>query len=356
MDILVFGATGYTGRKIVAELALHKLNFGIAGRSLSRLTALKQELGLPTDLPTLVADPTDSDSLAALFQPSLKVLINCVGPFTRYGEPVVRAAVEAGVHYLDITGEQQYIARIIDKYDVLAKQRGCAIIPACGVEYALTNWLAALVAHNREPLDEIWTGTAIRQVKVSRGTLLSLFAILGEPGFGWQAGRRVSRRAASVTRKIDFPAPFGTLEALWAPFGEMLTIPRHIQVRNMQSFFSVGNSTVKTLAAFAPFLPLISKIMRAVLQPFAKSPDIAKPEESVFALVAEGVNAQGKRRAQLVGKNVYELTGTLVVWCAEQLCSPTFAQTGVLGPAQAFDPQTALDYLTDKTELRYELT
>ncbi|HUS17772.1 MAG TPA: saccharopine dehydrogenase NADP-binding domain-containing protein, partial [Chloroflexia bacterium] len=110
--VLVFGATGLTGRLVVAELARQGQPQALGGRDAGRLTALRQELDLPADTATIVVDPRQPESLGALCGPETGVIVNCAGPFTTLGEPVVRAAVTAGVHYLDISGEQGYLARI----------------------------------------------------------------------------------------------------------------------------------------------------------------------------------------------------------------------------------------------------
>src|SRR5437763_16694256 len=97
--ILVLGATGYTGRLMVAHLKEKGQPLAIAGRSMARLKDLQISLNLPQDILILEADPTRPETLAALFRPEIGLIINCVGPYTTLGEPVVRAALEACVHY-----------------------------------------------------------------------------------------------------------------------------------------------------------------------------------------------------------------------------------------------------------------
>ncbi len=346
---LVLGATGYTGRLTVLELLRRKQPFAIAGRDQVRLVALRKSLGLETEVPVLVADPTQPATLPALFGPEIGVIINCVGPFTKLGEPVVRAAIEAGVHYLDITGEQNFLARMIALYDGLAQQKGCAIVPACGVEYALSNWAATLAADDLEPLDELWTATAIENVQASRGTQLSLFEALSKPGLGWRDGQRILKGAASSRRWVEFPAPFNNRWAVWSPFGELVTLPRHIRVRNLNSYLALGDFAASGMQLVSPLLPIISPIAGAVLRPFARSPKPGAAEASRWAVVSEARSPKGHRRIVLQGTNVYQLTAIITAWCASKMLAPDFKfkGRGVLGPAQAFDPQEALNYLMD---------
>lgn len=350
-SVLVLGATGYTGQMVVAELARLGRPFVMAGRNREKLEALHKKLDLGQAVEIRIGDPTRSDSLPSLFEVEgqpVGVVINCVGPFTQLGEPVVRTAVEAGVHYLDITGEQAYLARMVALFDSLAQQKGCAVIPACGVEYTLGNWAAALAAENLEPLDELWTATALVNIRASRGTRLSLFEALSQPGLGWRGGQRKLKMTAASARRVEFPLPFGTRRAVWAPFGELVTIPRHIRVRNMNSYISLPAPLALTLQATSPLLPLVSRLLgKGLVKPLAKSPQPDYTEKSRWAVVAESQSVKGKQRVVLQGTNVYRLTANIICWCAGKMLEPGFTARGVLGPAQVFDPRMALDYLKD---------
>lgn len=345
--ILVLGATGYTGRLIVAHLYKKGQPFAMAGRSMSRLKDLQISLNLPQDTLLFEADPTRPETLGALFRPEIGLIINCVGPYTALGEPVVRAALEAGVHYLDLSGEQAYLAHIIEKYDGLARQKGCAIIPACGLEYTMTNWAAALAAQDLEPLEKLWTATATRGIKSSQGTKLSLFQALAKPGLSWKNGRVAVKSAASTIRRIDFPPPFGPGWTIWAPFGELVTIPRHIKVQNMASFLRLNRFLALSLWLFSALLSLISRLVGPVIARLAKGPAPGYRENSRWVVMAQAEGNQGQRQVIIQGQNVYELTAVITAWCAARLLRPDFKLSGTLGPAQAFDPQEALTYLSE---------
>src|SRR3954463_3669649 len=99
--VVLFGATGYTGRLTAAEMARRGLDFAIAGRNKSKLEALAETTGNP---PIHVADVDDVDALVAALE-GARVLITCVGPFTELGETAVEAALRAKVNYADSTGE-----------------------------------------------------------------------------------------------------------------------------------------------------------------------------------------------------------------------------------------------------------
>jgi hypothetical protein len=112
-SVIVLGATGYTGRLVAARLRREGQPFIVAGRDSDRLAALAADLGeLAT---THVVNVRDPDALTALLTPGDTVL-NCVGPFTDLGEPVVRACIDAGAHYLDTSGEQVFIRAVHDRH------------------------------------------------------------------------------------------------------------------------------------------------------------------------------------------------------------------------------------------------
>ncbi|XP_013142383.1 PREDICTED: saccharopine dehydrogenase-like oxidoreductase [Papilio polytes] len=143
LDLVIFGATGFTGKHAVMEcarIAKKKagLTWGIAGRSQSKLNAVLEEASKKTgedlsSIPVLIADVGDEESLFAMCQRA-KVLVNCCGPYRLYGEPVVAAAVRAKSHYVDVSGEPQFIESMQLRYDAAARAAGVYVISACGFD------------------------------------------------------------------------------------------------------------------------------------------------------------------------------------------------------------------------------
>ena len=136
-DVVVWGATGFTGR-LVAEHLLRQygddgdVQWAIAGRNKAKLESIRSELG-STRLPVLVADSMDRDSLDAMVQRTA-VVCSTVGPFAKVGSELVAACVAAGTDYCDITGEVQWIRRMLDAHEEAAKQSGARIVNCCGFD------------------------------------------------------------------------------------------------------------------------------------------------------------------------------------------------------------------------------
>ena len=137
-DIIVYGATGYTGR-LVAEHLLKTYGVGkdlawaIAGRNAGKLAEVRAEIGASDSLPLVVADASDPKSLAAMVART-KAIITTVGPYQLYGSPLVEACAAAGVDYVDLTGESHWIAKMIPAHEAAAKKSGARIVFSCGFD------------------------------------------------------------------------------------------------------------------------------------------------------------------------------------------------------------------------------
>lgn len=133
-DVVLYGATGFTGKYIAEHISRRwptSTKWAIAGRNHQKLSLELQrlkELYVDRDLPALeVADLNEQD-LHALVKKT-KLLISSVGPYSRYGEPVIAAAAFNGTHYLDVTGEAPWVAEMIRKYQEPAKASGAIVSP-----------------------------------------------------------------------------------------------------------------------------------------------------------------------------------------------------------------------------------
>nr|XP_012220066.1 PREDICTED: saccharopine dehydrogenase-like oxidoreductase [Linepithema humile]XP_012220067.1 PREDICTED: saccharopine dehydrogenase-like oxidoreductase [Linepithema humile] len=137
LDIVVFGATGYTGKYAVKATERfckeHNMKFGIAGRRKEALETIIKELKTDIEVPIILADVKDEESLKKMTEQA-KVIVNCCGPYRFYGEPVVKACIATGTHQVDVTGEPQYMDTIRLEYHKAAQEAGVYIVSACGFD------------------------------------------------------------------------------------------------------------------------------------------------------------------------------------------------------------------------------
>jgi short subunit dehydrogenase-like uncharacterized protein len=152
-EIIVYGATGFTGRLVAEYLARHypQRKWAMAGRSLSKLQQVRDEIGAPGDTPLLTANADDAASLEAMTARA-QVVITTVGPYQLHGEPLVAACVKTGTAYTDLCGEPAWMAQMIAKYDAAAKASGARIVFSCGfdsIPFDMAVWLAEQEATRR---------------------------------------------------------------------------------------------------------------------------------------------------------------------------------------------------------------
>jgi short subunit dehydrogenase-like uncharacterized protein len=137
-DIIVYGATGYTGRLVAAHMlktygAAGEVTWAMAGRSAAKLAEVRGLIAAPDSVPLVVADAADPASLAAMAR-SAKAIITTVGPYQLYGAGLVAACAEAGSDYVDLTGESHWIAAMITANEAKAKASGARIVFSCGFD------------------------------------------------------------------------------------------------------------------------------------------------------------------------------------------------------------------------------
>ncbi len=139
-DVVVFGATGFTGRLTAEYLARHAppgLRWALAGRTVDKLRAVRTALTevdpACADLELLQADTADAGSLRDLAT-SARVVVTTVGPYVRYGEPLVAACAEAGTDYVDLAGEPEFVDRMYLRHHDRAASRGARLVHACGFD------------------------------------------------------------------------------------------------------------------------------------------------------------------------------------------------------------------------------
>ena len=131
-DVVVYGASGFTGRLVAEYLAAHygpgnNLTWAMAGRSRDKLAAVRDEIRAPKDTPLIEADASDPASLKALVAQT-KAVLTTVGPYQLYGSELVAACAASGTDYLDLCGEPAWMRQMIDAHHAKAQSTGARIL------------------------------------------------------------------------------------------------------------------------------------------------------------------------------------------------------------------------------------
>ena len=352
--IAVYGATGYTGRLVAAELRRRGAEVVLAGRNRAKLEILAEDLGGQIAIRDASLD--DPAALRELLEPCAAV-IACAGPFRLHGEPVLAAAVEARTHYLDTTGEQPFMRKVFEDYGPSAERAGVALVTAMGFDYAPGDMIAALTAEGMGPLDEIVLAYAVRGFGATRGTALSALGMMAGGDAEWRDGELASAARSVGGGSWDFPDPIGRQRMLRYPAGEHITVPRHVQTRRVR--------TLLTASTVIP-LPLVPRVAPLVMAPFqlamrtplrralaaahpppAGGPKRGEPPQLSFTIVCEARQDSRRRRGTVTGGDLYGLTARTTVEGALRCAAPGYDRKGALAPSEAFDPRDFLGALRE---------
>jgi short subunit dehydrogenase-like uncharacterized protein len=355
VGIVLYGATGYTGRLVTAELVRRGLDFTLSGRDAAKLRALSEERG--EGARTRVAKVDDPRSLRHLLSDA-EAVINCAGPFGLAGDAVVRAAVETGTHYVDSTGEQTYMGMVFERHGEEAERRGVALVPAMGFDYVPGDCIARLAARGREPLEDLVVAYTVKGFGMSRGTLRSGLEIVKGGDVVYEEGRWRPAPGGLFRASFEFPPPIGRQAMSRFPSGEVITVPRHTRTRKVTSL--VTTTTAAPHPALAPVLPYLLPVLSAALRTplrgllgkaterLPEGPAEDARRRSKFTIVAEARNGDGSAgRGVVRGHDVYGLTAVTLVYGAERMASDGYDRAGALGPAAAYEPEELLNHLTD---------
>ena len=206
-DIVLFGATGFTGAltaEYLARNAPHDCRWALAGRNRSRLEAVRDRLAAVdpalAELPLLHADVTERESLQAVAE-SARVVITTVGPYIEHGEPLVAACAEAGTDYVDLTGEPEFVDRMYVAHHARAVETGARIVHACGLDsipHDLGAWFTVQQLPEGVPLRV--RGMFRAGGRLSGGTFASAMT-------AFSRGRQL-RQAVNERRRVE-PRPEG---------------------------------------------------------------------------------------------------------------------------------------------------
>jgi NAD(P)-dependent dehydrogenase (short-subunit alcohol dehydrogenase family) len=328
--IVVFGATGYTGALTARALVAQGARPVLAGRDQAALTALADELG---GLETAHADADRPRSVRALVEQG-DVLVSTVGPFVRYGHAAVEAAVDAGAHYLDCTGEPPFVREVFESYGPRATRS--ALVTAFGYDYVPGNLAAALaldrVGHDGFRVDigyfvgggDLWRGLTASSLQSVAGVATArMYTFRGRI----HEERRPRVREFQVGDRSRIGLSIGASEHFALPS----SYPALYEVNVYLGWFGRATRLAARgrAAAFGARMTL-SAMARLARKRRGKSTLTSR-------IVAVAYDAEGSllTDVHLSGGDPYEFTASALTWAACQ-ASSGMVETGALGPVRAF--------------------
>ncbi|MFC9895767.1 saccharopine dehydrogenase family protein [Nocardia sp. NPDC127579] len=334
--IAVYGASGFQGALVLAELDRRGGTVILAGRDAEKLESAAAQANL-TDAEVRVATVDDGAALVAAFR-GADAVINCAGPFTPTGARVVDAAVAAGAHYVDTCGEQLFLHEIYRTRSAAAESAGVTVVPAATDGGVPGDLLARLIADRLGPLAEL---TSVHRfggdAAMSRGSIRTMLGVADTMADGGVAYLDGAWRPGPFDQLAPVILPGGTEPVAVGsfPLQEAVSVPRHTSIRNVR-----GAVEESTRALFAT--PLTDDMIEAL----PMGPTAAQRAAGTWTIVLDVVAVDGRRaRGVIEGTDTYGTTASIAVEAARRLVADPPA-AGVLAPAQAFDPADFLAALT----------
>lgn len=344
--IVLFGATGYTGRMTAEAMVARGARPLLAGRDRERLADLARDLG---GLESTVADVGDPGSVRALVEPG-DALVTTVGPFARWGDTAVDAAIDAGASYIDSTGEPAFIRRVFERFGPSAQAAGAGLVTAFGYDWLPGNLAGALALRKAgEAADRIEVGyftTGGGLGGMSGGTRASTVGALLEPAFAWRAGAIRSERGAARVRSFEVAGK--QRQGISVGSSEHFTLPRiHPGLREVNAYLGWFGSASRGVQAFGACTAVITRVpgVKAGLEALASrfvSGSTGGPDERARAGTGSAIVAiafAGERelaRVEVQGPNGYDFTARALAWGGATAAAGGLRAAGALGPVEAF--------------------
>jgi short subunit dehydrogenase-like uncharacterized protein len=339
-EIAVAGATGYTGPLVARALEQRGCSVRLIGRDAARLARTAELLNAAS---TRAVREWDEAGITRALA-GCAALVSCAGPFLRAGWPVVRAAINARVHYADSTGEQTFMRRVFEQLDQPARDADISLLPAGGYDYVPGDLGSALAAEGLGPLESIEACYAVERGAMSTGTRRTAMETLRHTPYERVHGELRRTRIGALRRRVT--TPFGALQCLSIPGGEAITVPRHLDVQTVRTFagaldVSTSPLLIRALTAVARVEPLRKLLETAFVR---SGPKPNAVEHARFACIVNACAVDGRTRTvELHARNPYEFTARCLAEIAVRMASAP-APRGALAPAQLLvDARAFLD-------------
>jgi short subunit dehydrogenase-like uncharacterized protein len=337
--LLIYGATGYTGRLIVARALQAGLRPILAGRDATAVHTLAAAHALEARVATL-DDPAVLDAVLR----DVAVVLHCAGPFSRTSAPMVDACLRRGAHYLDITGELQVFEAAAAR-DAAAARAGVMLMPGTGFDVVPSDCLAAHL-HRRLP-EATALALGFRALGgVSRGTALTMVEGLGRPGWIRRGGVLTAVPPGWHTRTIDFGD--GPKLAVTIPWGDVSTAFHSTGIPDVRVYMSVHPRQLAMLrrSRWIGWLlrtSVVQRRMAAKVRAAPAGPDDLARANGVSLLWGEATTPDGRRvLSRLRGPEGYSLTADTAVRIAQRVLSGE-APVGFQTPSRAYGADFVLE-------------
>jgi short subunit dehydrogenase-like uncharacterized protein len=344
-DWMIYGATGYTGRLVAEEAVRRGYKPLLVGRSEGKLKKLAGSLNLE-----YAVAPIDDPTLLEAVVRRVKLVYHAAGPFVRTSQPMLRACLAAGAHYLDITGETQVYQNIY-QYDSAAQEKGITLLPGVGFDFLPGDCLVKYVADQLPDATHLTTavdmlGSSIMGC-ISGGTAQSLLEILHHVGSVARRDRQlVPIPLGAEAQRFQFPS--GKHLAMPIPWGDLETGYRTTGIPNMTSYLTLPPILIRLSRLTGGLLvrllhvDAVRNTMSALVGRILTGPSESARKLGRSYLYAQVRNAKGEtREAWLETIESYQFTAVASIPVVERVLDGV--SRGALTPSLAFGADFVLN-------------
>jgi short subunit dehydrogenase-like uncharacterized protein len=338
--LMIYGATGYTGKLVAAEAVRNGLDVVLAGRNTKKLKAVAERLGCPFQMIAL----EDANGLRAALN-DVAAVLHIAGPFSQTAAPMVEACLATRTHYLDVTGE-------IDVFEAIARrgpeaeEAGVVLLPGVGFDVVPSDCVAAYTAARIEEPTVLRIAIAGADGGASRGTAKSAIEGLGDGLRVRESGIICQRPLGSLERHFDFGA--GPARAFAVPWGDVATAFYSTHIPRIEVYFVLSGQAARLLKMgrfVAPFLrlPQVRGFLKGRVDRMPEGPS-EKARNATRALLLAEVEGPGEQvaRTLLETPSGYALTPIAAIESAVRVLAGV-AAPGFHTPATAFGADFILD-------------
>ncbi len=345
-QVLLLGATGFTGQLVAQELLKQNISFYFSGTNTEKLVLYSKEW----QMPFMQINLLDRNDFAKIPQ-DIKFILNCAGPFGLFAPLLLDFLFTKQVVYLDVSGEESFV---FNSYRDHSKTKA-TLVHACAFESFIADALVSRLPDPKDGFNELFSFYHFANPKVSPGTRLSMQLVRHFQTHAFENSKWVARAPGETNIEVNFEGVDPKIcRAIFAPYPEILFFAKAHKSLNASSFILAKESDwtqfINESRAPKPIDEILSK-HRSLARP---GPSEEERKKGRFMVAVRGISHEKiESRACVFGVDSYKITATIMVQSLVHLMQKESVPSGVFAPSELVDSYAILDSLKEEFELAF---
>ena len=350
-EILLVGATGYTGAITLDCLARRNLSCTVVGRDTNKLQCIQETYSNVKGIRVACAE--DPLSLERAFEKA-DIVINTVGPFHQFGISVLSASLNVGAHYIDCSAEQVFQKKVLEDYHQQATQKGLTVLSGHGCDFAFSYLGAAILEKELGPLTQCASYHELVGFKPSRGTAKSALGMLKEGHYTYRNRNWVQERPSLLPTRVRLAGDREKSHVVPFPGGDTILIPNEIKsIADYSAYLIFPQKEAKGFSVLNSLRPIFSRILtKRVIRFFEKQidakledPSLHKRQNVPWRVLVQAKSDHSSGTVDMRGFDPYGISGEILATAADWLARGRARSSGVISTGVAFAPKEFLESL-----------